>query len=299
MPDPIRQPNFRLRRPKQWRGGLILASPHSGRDYPDWFLAHSALDPLELRTSEDAFVDRLIAPARALGAVVLSARVPRCVVDLNRARDDLDPAAIEGVKGAPSARSRAGLGVIPRVVARGRPIRARPLTRDEAEARLATLWQPYHDALDALMAEAVARFGQAVLIDVHSMPHDAVARLVHPPQVVLGDLWGASAGGWLRHAVAGAVTDEGLRLSRNVPFAGAHILARHGRPLARRHAVQLEIDRSLYMDEAKVRPNGGFPALSATLGRLWLKIAELCDERAAARNDARSLVRVEHPVWRP
>lgn len=291
MLDQMRQPSFRLRRPKQWRGGLILASPHSGRDYPDWFLAHSALDPLELRASEDAFVDRLIAPARALGAVVLSARVPRCVVDLNRARDDLDPAAIEGVKGAPSARSRAGLGVIPRVVARGRAIRARPIPRDEAETRLTMLWQPYHDALDALMAEAVARFGQAVLIDVHSMPHEAVAQLANPPQVVLGDLWGESAGAWLRHAVAGAVVGEGLHLSRNIPFAGAHILSRHGRPAARRHALQLEIDRALYMDEAKVRPNENFSALGTTLGRLWHRIAELCEERA--------LVRMNHPAGRP
>lgn len=291
MLDQMPQPSFCLRRPKQWRGGLILASPHSGRDYPDWFLAHSALDPLELRASEDAFVDRLIAPARALGAVVLSARVPRCVVDLNRARDDLDPAAIEGVRGAPSARSRAGLGVIPRVVARGRAIRARPIPRAEAETRLAMLWQPYHDALDALMAEAVARFGQAVLIDVHSMPHEAVAQLANPPQMVLGDLWGESAGAWLRHAVAGAVVGEGLHLSRNIPFAGAHILARHGRPAARRHALQLEIDRALYMDEAKVRPNENFSALGATLGRLWQRIAELCDERAR--------LRANHPAGRP
>ncbi len=283
MFDQTRPPNYRLRRPKQWRGGLILASPHSGRDYPDWFLAHSTLDPLALRASEDAFVDRLIAPARAMGAVVLSARVPRCVVDLNRARDDLDPGAIEGVKGVVSARSRAGLGVIPRVVARGRAIRARPIPRDEAETRLAMLWQPYHDALDALMAEAVARFGQAVLIDVHSMPHEAVAQMASPPQVVLGDLWGESCGAWLRHAVAGAVVGEGLSLSRNVPFAGAHILTRHGRPLAGRHALQLEIDRALYMDEAKVCPNQNFSALATSLGRLWQRIAELCDERALVR----------------
>lgn len=292
MFDQMRQPNFRLRRPKLWRGGLILASPHSGRDYPDWFLAHSALDPLELRASEDAFVDRLIAPARALGAVVLSARVPRCVVDLNRARDDLDPAAIEGVKGVPSARSRAGLGVIPRVVARDRPIRARPIPRAEAESRLTMLWQPYHDALDALMAEAVARFGQAVLIDVHSMPHDAVSQLADPPQMVLGDLWGESAGAWLSHGVAAAVAGEGLHLSRNIPFAGAHILARHGRPQARRHALQLEIDRALYMDEARVRPSGNFSGLAASLERLWQQIAELCDQRAHARHQARAPVRL-------
>lgn len=291
MFDQTRPPNFRLRRPREWRGGLILASPHSGRDYPDWFLAHSTLDPLALRASEDAFVDRLIAPARAMGAVVLSARVPRCVVDLNRARDDLDPAAIEGVRGAPSARSRAGLGVIPRVVARGCAIRSRPIPYAEAETRLATLWQPYHDVLDGLMAEAVARFGQAVLIDVHSMPHEAVARLANPPQVVLGDLWGESCGGWLRHAVAGAVVGEGLTLSRNVPFAGAHILSRHGRPETGRHALQLEIDRALYMDEAAIRPNADFSGLAATLGRLWQRIAELCGQRA--------LVRVNHPAGRP
>lgn len=287
MLDQFRPPNFRLRRPRVWRGGLILAAPHAGRDYPDWFLAHSLLDPLALRASEDAFTDRLIAPARALGAVVLSARVPRAVVDLNRARDDLDPAAIEGVRGAASSRSRAGLGVIPRVVAAGRPIRARPIPRDEAEARLARLWQPYHDALDALMAEAVARFGQAVLIDVHSMPHGAVSGQPEPPQLVLGDLWGQSAGAWLRHGATEAIGAEGLRLARNTPFAGAHILTRHGRPDRQRHALQLEIDRALYMDEASVRPSEDFPALTVTLARIWDRIAQLCDERARARPSRR------------
>ena len=283
MFDQTRPPNYRLRRPRDWRGGVILAAPHAGRDYPDWFLAHSRLDPLTLRASEDAFVDRLIAPARALGAVVLSARVPRAVVDLNRARDDLDPAAIEGVRGAASARSRAGLGVIPRVVAAGQPIRTRPIPRAEAEARLSTLWQPYHDALDGLMTEAEARFGQAVLIDVHSMPHRAVAGQENPPHLVLGDLWGKSAGAWLRRGVADAVAAEGLRLARNVPFAGAHILTRHGRPDHRRHALQLEIDRALYMDEARICPSDDFPAMAVTLRRIWERIVQLCDQRARTR----------------
>lgn len=283
MFDLSSQRGFDLHRPRTWRGGLILASPHSGRDYPDWFRAQSPLDPCTLRSSEDAFVDHLIAPARGLGAMVLTARVPRAVVDLNRARDDLDPELIEGLDRRPSARSRHGLGVIPRVVGRGQPIHRNPLTRDQAEARLRALWQPYHDMLDQLMTDAMARFGQAVLIDVHSMPHAAVEGMPDPPQMVLGDLWGRSAGGWLREAIIDGAGELGLRTACNTPYAGAYILARHGDPFAGRHAVQIEIDRSLYMDEARITPGRDFAKMVAILGSLWRRIVQSCEMREGGR----------------
>lgn len=290
MPDPASHPGFDLQHPAVWRGGLILASPHSGRSYPGWFTAGSALGMRALRSSEDAFVDRLIASATASGAVVLSARVPRAVVDLNRARDDLDPEVVMGVARAPSARARAGLGVIPRVVGRGRVIHGGPMPLHEAQARLDRFWQPYHDRLDRLMAEALVRFGQAVLVDVHSMPHVAVSGLLDPPQLVLGDLWGRSAGGWLRATISEGAQDEGLRLSCNAPFAGAYIIARHGHPARGCHAVQLEIDRDLYMDEARIRPGRGFLRMVASLDRLWRRIAQSCEMQAA---DGCS-----NPAWR-
>lgn len=271
---------FSLDRPVDWAGGLIVASPHSGRDYPDWFVDASSLDSQALRMSEDAFVDRLVASARDAGAMVLTANVPRCVVDLNRSRDDLDPAAIEGVGATPTARARAGLGVIPRIVAKDRPIFRSPIPRQEAESRLDQLWQPYHDALDGLVQEALARFGQAVLIDVHSMPHDAVRHLGPAPQIVLGDLWGASAAGWLRNSIADGMRAQGYRISVNIPFAGAYILARHGRPASGRHAIQLEIDRSLYMNESEILPHSRFAQLEGDLSQLWHGLALACRSRS-------------------
>lgn len=270
-------PTFDVVRPADWAAGVIFASPHSGRDYPDWFLAESVLDPHVLRSSEDAFVDRLIAPAVAAGAVTLTARVPRCVVDLNRGPDELDPAAIAD---APSRRIdpriQSGLGVIPRVVAQGRAIRRGKLTRAEAQRRIETLWRPYHAALENLMAEAVARHGRAVLIDVHSMPREALLHLqAPPPQIVLGDRNGTSADPAISEAVHRALADAGFRLRRNSPFAGAHVAACYGRPLRGRHVVQVEIDRSLYMDEAAIRPNAGFDDLAGRLGRAFAALARM------------------------
>lgn len=268
-------PSFDVMRPADWVGGVIFASPHSGRDYPDWFLAESVLDPHALRSSEDAFVDRLIAPAVAAGAVTLTARVPRCVVDLNRGADELDPAAIEGT---PSRRSdpriQSGLGVIPRVVAQGRAIRRGKLTAAEAQRRIAALWRPYHAALESLMAEAVARHGRAVLIDVHSMPREALLHLqAPPPEIVLGDRNGASADPAVSEAVHRALADAGFRVRRNSPFAGAFVAAAYGRPGQNRHVVQIEIDRGLYLDEAMVRPHAGYAGFADRFARVVAELA--------------------------
>lgn len=260
--------------PGEWRGGLIVASPHSGRDYPDWFLRQTQLSESQLRSSEDAYVDQLVAPALAAGAVTLTARVPRSVVDLNRARDELDPQAVDGAEARPgNARMLAGLGVIPRVVSHGRVILDRPIPQAEAERRLTELWQPYHDALSGLMNAAVARFGVAVLLDMHSMPREALGHLDPRPQVVVGDRHGRSAGGWLREGLRSALVAEGLALRMNAPFAGAYIAAAYGEPGAGRHVLQIEVDRSLYMDEAQLAPHRGLQVLSDRLGRVYAAVA--------------------------
>ena len=270
-------PTFDLIRPPVWRGGVIFASPHSGCDYPAWFLAESRLDPLLLRSSEDAFVDRLIAPALDHGAVLMTARVPRCVVDLNRGPDEIDPLVVSGV--APAAlnpRIMAGLGVIPRVVSQGRAIRDRPIARAEADRRITRFWRPYHRALAALIDEAVARFGGAVLIDMHSMPRDALAHLPRPrPDLVLGDRNGTSASPRIAMGVAEAVTAEGFRLRRNSPFSGAYIAAAYGRPRENVHVVQLELDRSLYMDEGRVRPRSDFDQFAARFAQVVARLSQL------------------------
>lgn len=264
-------PVFDLIRPPLWRGGLIVASPHSGRVYPPGFVEGSRLSLKQLRSSEDAYVDQLAAAALPMGAVVLTAHVARAVVDLNRARDDLDPLAVDGVPPARtrSARTLAGLGVIPRVVAHGRAIFDRPIARQLADKLLDRYWQPYHDQLALLMDEAVARFGRAVLIDLHSMPRVALSHLAPRPEVVLGDRHGRSAARWVRGRLCTALEGEGLHVRMNTPFAGAYIAKAYGQPERDRHVLQLEIDRSLYMDEGGIQPHGGLDALTNQLGRVF------------------------------
>ena len=278
---------FDLIRPPHWRSGVIFASPHSGRVYPDWFLAESRLDPLLLRSSEDAFVDRLIAPALDHGAVLMTARVPRCVVDLNRGPDEIDPLVVSGV--APAAlnpRIMAGLGVIPRVVSQGRAIYDRPIPLAVAQQRIERLWHPYHRALAGLIDESVARFGGAILIDMHSMPRDALAHLPRPrPDLVLGDRNGSSASPRITAGVAEAVTAEGFRLRRNSPFSGAYIAAAYGRPRENIHVVQLELDRSLYMDERRIRERPDFEQFADRFAGVIARLARLrpdLGERAIA-----------------
>lgn len=254
-----------LTRPVLRTSPVIFASPHSGREYPADFLGQAVLDPQAIRSSEDAFVDELFGMAPGLGAPLLVARVPRAYIDLNRAADELDPAVIEGIVRVPhNPRISSGLGVIPRVVAGGRAIYRGKLGLAEAEARLRRFWHPYHQALAELVEEVRAEFGQAVLIDCHSMPHEAIEAHTRPgqprPEVVLGDRYGATAGREVMERVEAAFAGAGLRVGRNAPFAGAYVAQAYGRPSRGVHVVQVEIDRALYMDEVRVEPLAGFGA---------------------------------------
>lgn len=252
-----------LTRPERRTSSLIFASPHSGREYSKEFLGQVVLDRRMVRSSEDAFVDRLFDSAPGLGAPFLSARAPRAYVDLNRSADELDPGVIEGIARAPhNPRISSGLGVIPRVVAGGRALYRGKLPLAEAEARIRRFWHPYHQALAELIEEVRAEFGQAVLIDCHSMPHEAIEAHTRPgqarPEVVLGDRYGATAGREVMDRVEAAFAGAGLRVGRNAPFAGAYVAQAYGRPSRRVHVVQVEIDRALYMDEVRVEPLAGF-----------------------------------------
>lgn len=256
---------YDLIRPLRQVGPFIFASPHSGRQYSQEFLARAVLDRQTIRSSEDAFVDELFASAPGFGAPLLAARAPRAFIDLNRAADELDPGVIEGLHRAPhNPRISSGLGVIPRVVAGGRAIYRGKLSLDEAESRILRFWHPYHQALAALIEETRAAFGKAVLIDCHSMPHDAIeahCRLgQNRPQVVLGDRYGVAAGRDVMDVVEAAFTVAGLRVVRNAPFAGAYVSQAYGRPLRDVHVVQVEIDRALYMNEARVERSADFGA---------------------------------------
>jgi N-formylglutamate amidohydrolase len=271
---------FTLYRPHRRITPVIFSSPHSGRDYPAALLERTALDERAIRSSEDAFVDELFLAAPQIGAPLIAARVPRAFIDLNRAADELDPALIEGVARAPhNPRVNSGLGVIPRVVANGRPIYRGKIALREAQMRIERHWMPYHDALRALIDESLALFGEAVLIDCHSMPHEAIeahARPGHPrPDVVLGDRFGAASGREVVEAVEAAFAEAGLRVARNAPFAGAYIAQAYGRPSRGQHVVQIEIDRGLYMDEGRVLRRPDFAAFQTLMTGVVARIAAI------------------------
>lgn len=274
-----RQP-FSLTLPEHRDTAVVFASPHSGRDYPWEFIRDSQLDEKTIRSSEDAFVDQLYDTAPDLGAPLLSAVVPRAYVDLNRSADELDPALIYGVRQTGhNPRISSGLGVIPRVVGNGREIRLGKIGMFEAKQRLDTFYHPYHEKLCELMTQAREEFSFALLIDCHSMPRDAVETTSYAyakkPDIVLGDRFGAACAPELIEAVEAAFTDAGLQVSRNLPFAGAYVVKNYGNPQKGHHAIQVEIDRSLYMDEAKLAPSADFNNFKNVLRGVVARLTEV------------------------
>jgi len=266
--------------PRRRDTAVVFASPHSGRAYPDGFVAQSPLELRLLRSSEDAFVDLLYGSAPDAGAPLLAARAPRAWVDLNRAPDELDPALIEGVaRGSLNPRVASGLGVIPRVVAGGKVIHPGRITRDEAESRLSLGWHPYHLALQDLLRQSRLAHGAALLIDCHSMPHEAIATHSTPdrktPDVVLGDRHGAACAPEVMAGVEAAFRRAGFVVARNTPFAGAYVTQAYGRPLMDQHVVQVEIDRRLYMNESLVQPSQDFEPMRRRLTSVISELAEL------------------------
>lgn len=276
----MHQAAYELIRPTRRDTSVIFASPHSGRVYSDAFLRSIVLDKREIRSSEDAFVDQLFAPSASHGAVFLAAGVPRAYVDLNRAAEELDPALIDGVRRlAHNPRIASGLGVIPRVVANGRAIYRGKIGIMEVHDRINRYWRPYHDMLQTLIDESHVQFGEAILVDCHSMPHEALDVVAHGdgrrPDVVLGDRFGASAAESVIERIEAAFTGAGLRVVRNSPFAGAYITQNYGRPSRRQHAIQVEIDRALYMDEKRIEPNSNFDAFSKTINAVIEQVAQI------------------------
>ena len=271
---------YSLLRPACQTSSVVFASPHSGRDYPEWFLRRTLLNAHTIRSSEDAFVDKLFESVPDFGSPFLVANAPRAFLDLNRSPDELDPALIQGVCRAPNnPRVASGLGVIPRVVANGRAIYSGKMALEEANRRIETYWRPYHVRLQSLLDETCAKFARAILIDCHSMPHealDAVARTgARRPEVVLGDRCGASAEPDMVEEIESAFASEGLRVSRNTPFAGAYVTQHYGRPVRKQHAIQIEIDRSLYMDEARIELRPDFEDFQQMLNRVIGRIVDI------------------------
>jgi N-formylglutamate deformylase len=264
---------YNLLMPEVRTTSVVFASPHSGRDYPWSFVRRTILDEMTLRSSEDAFVDKLFEAAPLHGAPLLAAIAPRAWIDVNRSADELDPALIEGVKkAAHNPRVASGLGVVPRVVANGRAIYRGKIPLKEATSRIEEFWNPWHQALTTLMDDSVALFGEAILIDCHSMPHEAIESIGAPrgnrPEIVLGDRFGAAAASDVVDRIEAAMVAAGLRVARNAPFAGAFVTQKHGRPAKNRHVVQVEIDRALYMNEQAIRPNNNYMHFKALIDRV-------------------------------
>lgn len=265
-----REHPFTLVEPLRRTSALIFASPHSGRSYPESLLKASRLSLASLRRSEDAYVDELIGAAAGFGAPLLCATYARAYVDVNRDPAELDPdmfhdrLPVTVQRGSP--RVQAGLGAIPRVAGDGQAIYPRKLEAAEAQSRLARVHAPYHAMLAALIEEAKAVFGCAVLIDCHSMP--SCARGPMAPDIVLGDRFGASCHPSVTGFVEAALQRMGYRVARNTPFAGGHTTQLHGRPQDGVHALQLEISRALYMDERTLNRSLRFERMRSDMTRL-------------------------------
>ena len=252
-------------------GKVVFASPHSGDLYPPDMGAAAGLEAASLRSAEDAFVDRLIAPGTGLGATLLLGRLGRAYVDLNRDPDDLDPSLVEGLEGrAASPRTAAGYGVIPRLTGDGRELYGRRLGLDEARARIERVHRPYHAALEGLMTAAHARHGEAVLIDWHSMPERATrgAGGARGPDVVLGDRHGAACAAPLTRRLRRAFEALGWRVALNQPYSGGWTTQACGRPADGFHALQIELNRALYLDEATLSPGLGWSRCAAGVARV-------------------------------
>lgn len=258
-------------------GRFVFASPHSGIVYPPDMGADPALPEASLRSAEDALVDRLIAPGVDHGATVVLARPGRAWVDLNRDPADLDPLLIDGAPdGALSARTAAGYGVIPRLTGDGRALYDRRLTLGEAHERIARTHRPYHQALADGMEAARARHGEAVLVDWHSMPARATQGVggARGPDVVIGDRHGSSCAAELSRRLRRAFEALGWRVALNQPYAGGWTTQSWGRPSEGFHAIQIELNRALYFDEAVRAPGPGWSRTEKGVARV---IADLLD----------------------
>jgi len=262
-----------VKQPAARRLPLVLASPHSGSVYPADFVAASRLDPLALRRSEDSFVDELFAAAPGLGAPLLSACFPRAYLDVNREAWELDPAmfseALPRYVNAGSPRVRMGLGTIARIVANGEEIYAGKLSFAEASRRVEGLYRPYHEALHGLVRETEALFGGYLLIDCHSMPSSAGAGCGREgADIVLGDCYGIACDRGIVEAARRFLNDRGFAVAINAPYAGGYTTDHYGDPRRQRHALQIEINRALYMDECDYCRKSSFAGLAEALGEL-------------------------------
>jgi N-formylglutamate amidohydrolase len=283
MTEPALPPFFRVG-PERPASPVILSVPHAGRDYGPHLLKAARLSQTVLESLEDRLVDRLVWRATSAGATAFIARAPRAEIDLNRDEREIDPALV-----APplpsgslvqSARTRGGLGLVPSRITGSGPIWRERIPREELARRIERIHQPYHAALEAALAAAQARFGEAVLLDCHSMPprHRPDRDGSRMATIVFGDRHGTTIGADLLEAATAASRALGYRTACNAPYAGGYIVGRHGRPQRGIHALQIEIDRSAYLDADLRTPGPGFEGCA----RLIAAVAQAIEERLLA-----------------
>lgn len=264
LPKPLVHPS---------RGNLpvLLSVPHSGRDYPDWLVAMASRGPESLVALEDPLVDRLVwrTLQRGVGAVI--ARTPRAAVDCNRAEDEVDPAIVEGARRASvTARARGGLGIIPSRTQQHGFLWRRTVSPSQLNQRLDQAHRPYHAAVEEQLELLLDRFGCALLLDCHSMPPPPEG----VPPIIFGDCRGRSADAWVALQAMEIARRSGFGAGLNDPFAGGHIIERHGAPARAIHAIQVEIDRRYYLDDAMANPGPGFDKAGKLIEDLAVELGE-------------------------
>lgn len=265
--------DFDILAPRSWTAPAVFNSPHSGRRYEPRFLARSRLSLGQLRRSEDCFIDELFSGCLGLGAPMLRAHVPRSYIDLNREPYELDPRLfaepLPAYANAASPRVAGGLGTIPRIVAENEDIYRCKLPLAEGLARIETVYRPYHRALAALLDRVGGDGGPVLLVDCHSMPSSAAS---HVPSgngksvdIVLGDRFGVSCAEEITAAAERRLQSLGLNVVRNRPYAGGFITQNYGSVRTGRHAVQIEVNRALYLNESTLEKLPSFANLKAAL----------------------------------
>lgn len=282
---------FDIAAPPRQRLPLVFNSPHSGRCYPEAFLAASRLDERAIRRSEDTYVDELFHSAVGLGAPLLRANFPRAWLDVNREPYELDPSMFEGnlptFANIRSVRVAGGLGTIARIVSESEEIYAAPLLVEEGLARIEDVYKPYHEALQGLVSATHTEFGQVLLVDCHSMPSTVRGGQSRVrPDIVLGDRYGASCSGEITDTAGHILSRLGYSISRNKPYAGGFITESYGKPGLGTHAMQIEINRCLYVDERTLQPTDGFARLQTDLAIFIAELAALFGDGLLAPADA-------------
>ncbi len=284
-------PDFEILAPERQRLPMVFNSPHSGCRYLPAFLAASRLSERAIRRSEDSYVDELFAPVVERGAPLLKANFPRAWLDVNREPYELDPNMFAGrlptYANIRSVRVAGGLGTIARIVSETEEIYAGPLSVEEALARIDGVYKPYHATLGRLLSQTRAGFGIAVLIDCHSMPSAVRGAASRPrPDIVIGDRYGTSAAPGLVDLIADIFARYGYAVCRNKPYAGGYITEHYGKPAHGFHAIQIEINRALYLDEQTLARTDGFLRLRDDLAGVVDALADAFDDGFLGERDA-------------